>query len=126
MNTTPADLHPDGSKPRPRVMSLNINSKLTLYAAYMSFFKNGGFFIPTNAKFKLGEEIFLMLTLMDQPAKYMASGQVAWITPHGSQLSQTEGVGIHFGMDESSQNVRREINRILGAVVGAARPTHTM
>ena len=33
--------------PRPSVLSLNINSKSALYAAYMPVLKNGGIFIPT-------------------------------------------------------------------------------
>jgi len=115
----------EGGK-RPRVWSLTINSKSTLYAAYISFFKNGGFFMPTSAKFEMGEEVFLMLTLMDSPTKYMVSGRVAWITPSGAQMSQAEGIGIHFDTDENSQKARAEITRILGAVLGAARPTHTM
>ena len=32
---------------RPSVLSLNINSKSALYAAYMSFLTNGGIFVPT-------------------------------------------------------------------------------
>ncbi len=32
---------------RPSVLSLNINSKSALYAAYMPFIKNGALFVPT-------------------------------------------------------------------------------
>ena len=41
-----------------------------LYAAYMPFIKNGGLFIPTNKSYKLGDEVFMLLNLMDERKKF--------------------------------------------------------
>ena len=54
--------------PRPSVLSLNINSKSALYAGYMPHLKNGGIFIPTSRGYNLGDEVFMLLSLMDDPA----------------------------------------------------------
>jgi type IV pilus assembly protein PilZ len=52
---------------RPTVLSLAIKEKAALYAAYMPFLKNGGMFVPTQKPYKLGDEIYLILALMDDP-----------------------------------------------------------
>ena len=57
---------------RPGVLSLSIKEKSALFAAFMPFVKGGGLFIPTNKNYKMGEEVFMLLTLMDDPAKIPA------------------------------------------------------
>ncbi|WP_442888391.1 PilZ domain-containing protein, partial [Accumulibacter sp.] len=51
--------------PRPSVLSLNINSKSALYAAYMPVLRNGGIFVPTTRNYSIGDEVFMLLSLMD-------------------------------------------------------------
>ena len=68
---------------RPSVLSLNITSKSALYAAYMPFIKNGGIFVPSTREYKLGDEIFMLLQLMDDPTKHPVAGNIAWVTPPG-------------------------------------------
>ena len=57
--------HKSAAAPRPSVLSLNINSKSALYAAYMPFLRFGGIFIPTTRSYSLGDEVFMLLALMD-------------------------------------------------------------
>ena len=40
------------------ILSLTIQDKSVLYAAYMPFLKNGGLFIPTNKIYNMGDEVF--------------------------------------------------------------------
>ncbi len=54
---------------RPSVLSLNINSKSALYAAFMPRLRNTGIFIPTTRSYNIGDEVFMLLSLMDDPAK---------------------------------------------------------
>ena len=75
------DSKPAAIAPRPSVLSLNINSKSALYAAYMPLLKNGGIFIPTTRAYNIGDEVFMLLSLMDDPAKLPIAGSVVWITP---------------------------------------------
>ncbi|MCB1886955.1 MAG: PilZ domain-containing protein [Rhodocyclaceae bacterium] len=123
----PFEWKPTMTKPsRPAVVSLNINSKSALYAAYMPFLKNGGMFVPTTKAYQLGDEVFMLLQLMDDPAKHPVAGQVVWITPQGAQGNRTIGIGVHFNEDDTAKVVRGSIEKILAGHLGSSRPTHTL
>jgi type IV pilus assembly protein PilZ len=111
---------------RPSVLSLPIKEKAALYAAYMPFLQNGGIFVPTNKPYKIGDEIYLILTLMDDPTKYPIAGKIAWITPAGANNNKAQGIGVHFSSDESGQRVKLRIEELLGAALRSTRATHTL
>lgn len=111
---------------RPSVLSLAIKEKSALYTAYMPFLNNGGIFVPTNKAYKLGDEIYLILTLMEDTNKYPVAGKVAWVTPGGAQNTKTQGIGVHFPSDESGVRVKQRIEEVLGAALGSVRATHTL
>ncbi len=111
---------------RPSVLSLPIKEKAALYAAYMPFLLNGGIFVPTLKQYKIGDEIYLILTLMDDPTKYPIAGKIAWITPAGANNNKAQGIGVHFSGDESGMRVRQRIEELLGAAIGSSRATHTL
>lgn len=111
---------------RPTVLSLAIKEKAALYAAYMPFLKHGGMFVPTQKPYKIGDEIYLLLTLMDDPNKYAIAGKVVWITPAGAANNKTQGIGVHFPDDETGQRTRLRIEEILGAALRSSRATHTL
>ncbi|WP_417071208.1 PilZ domain-containing protein [Niveibacterium terrae] len=117
---------PAANLARPAILSLSINSKSALFAAYMPFIKNGGLFIPTNKGYNLGDEVFMLLQLMDDPAKLPVKGRVVWVTPANAQASKTQGVGVQFTEDDSGRQVRAKIEQVLGAHIGSNRPTHTI
>ena len=117
---------PNSSLPRPAVLSLAIKEKAALYAAYMPFLKNGGLFVPTNKPYKTGDEIYLILSLMEDAAKYPIAGKVVWITPAGANNSKAQGVGVHFPADETGQRAKARIEDILGAALRSSRATHTL
>lgn len=111
---------------RPSVLSLNINSKSALYAAYMPFLANGGIFVPTPRQHRLGDEVFMLLQLMDDPTKHPVAATVVWITPHGAQGGKAPGIGVHFSADEAGKALRGRIEQILAGLLGSNRPTHTL
>lgn len=110
---------------RPGVLSLTIKDKNALYAAYMPYVKGGGIFIPSNRPYKLGDEIFMLLTLMDNKEKIPVAGHVVWVTPVGAQGSRAAGVGIQFS-EKDSGAARAKIENILAGQLNSDRPTHTM
>jgi type IV pilus assembly protein PilZ len=116
----------DTSALRPAVMSLAIRERSALYAAYMPTLQNGGIFVPTNRTCQLGEDIFLLLSLMQDENRYPVAGKVAWITPAGASNNHTQGIGIHFPADEVGRRVRLRIEELLGTALASARPTHTI
>lgn len=108
------------------VLSLNINSKSALYAAYMAHLKNGGLFIPTNRPYEMSDEVFMLLTLMEDPTRIPVAGKVAWITPAGAQGGKVQGIGVHFNNDEAGVEIKRKIEGLLGGTLTSNRPTHTL
>ena len=106
------------------ILSLTIKDKAVLYSAYMPFLDNGGLFVPTNKAYSLGDEVFLLLTLMDESEKIPISGKVAWVTPRGAQGNRTAGIGVQFSEQDASANAKIE-NHLAGAL-SSDRPTHTM
>lgn len=115
-----------GSSVRPSVLSLPIKEKAALYAAYLPFLFNGGIFVPTTKPYKLGEEIYLILTLLDDPTKYPIAGEIAWITPTSANNGKTQGIGVHFTADEGGVRVKQRIEELLGSALGSTRATHTL
>lgn len=111
---------------RPSVLSLNIKEKAALYAAYMPYLKNGGIFVPTGRPYKIGDEVYLLLSLMDDPTKFPVAGKVAWVTPQGAHNNKAQGIGVHFADDEGGGVARRKIEEILGAAIKSSRTTHTL
>ncbi|MBW8307824.1 MAG: PilZ domain-containing protein [Thiobacillus sp.] len=114
------------SQVRPGVLSLSIKERSALFAAYMPFIKGGGLFIPTNKSYKMGEEVFMLLTLMEDPAKLPVSGKVVWLTPTGAHGGRTQGVGVQFAFNESGKAAQNKIEGLLGGSLKSVRPTHTM
>ena len=92
----------------------------------MPTLRNGGIFIPTTRAYNLGDEVFMLLSLMDDPIKLPIAGTVVWITPPGAQNSKAQGIGVHFKNDESGIEAKRKIEGMLGGVMQSTRPTHTL
>lgn len=111
---------------RPSVLSLNISSKSALYAAYMPFLKRGGIFVPTTKTYSIGDEVFMLLSLMDEPGKIPIAGTVVWVTPGGAQGNKMAGIGVHFSDDESGASAKAKIEGLLGGHLGSSRSTHTL
>jgi len=111
---------------RPGVLSLSIKEKSALFAAYMPFLKGGGIFIPTTKQYKLGDEVFMLLTMMDDPNKIPVAGKVVWITPPGAHGGKTQGIGVQFDKNDSGIAARNKVEGLLGGLLKSARQTHTM
>ncbi len=110
---------------KPGVLSLAIKEKSALYAAYMPYVRGGGLFIPTNKTFKIGEEVFMLLSLVDDPMKLKVVGKVVWITPV-AQANRPQGIGVQFSDKDGGIEVKNKIEAILGGALKANRATHTM
>ena len=106
------------------ILSLTIKDKAVLYSAYMPFLTNGGLFVPTNKSYDIGDEVFMLLTLMDEQEKIPIAGKVVWVTPWGAQGNRTAGIGVQFSEQDAAANAKIE-NHLAGSL-SSDRPTHTM
>lgn len=106
------------------ILSLTIKTKDELYRSYMPFIKNGGVFVATQRDYQLGEEVFMLLDLMEEPDKIPVSGKVVWVTPRGAQGGKQAGIGIQLSADDNT--IVGKIDTYLAGALGSGRLTHTM
>ncbi len=112
--------------PRPSVMQLAIKEKAALYAAYIPMFAEGGVFVPTQREYRLGDDVYVLLTLPDEPQRYPVAGRVAWITPARASGNRTQGIGIQFPKHEKSAELKAKIENILGSALASDKATQTV
>ena len=111
--------------PRQGILSLTIKDKSALYAAYMPFVKGGGLFIPTKKTYRIGDEVFMLLTLMEETEKLPVAGKIIWITPVGAQGNRAAGIGVQLS-DQDEGAARNKIEGFLAGALEIDRPTHSM
>ncbi len=107
------------------MLNHHIPDELNLYISYLPFLKRGGLFIPTEKNYKLGDEVFLLLSLLNEGDKTPVAGKVAWINPKGAQGNRPKGIGLHFGeMDDGK--TKDKIEKLLVNYLKSEKATHTM
>jgi type IV pilus assembly protein PilZ len=111
---------------RPSVIQLVFREKGALYAAFIPVFTEGGLFVPTTRDYRLGEDIYLLLSLPEDAQRYPVAGKVAWITPANASGGRTQGVGVRFPVDEKTRVLRIKIEGILGTALQSTKPTQTI
>lgn len=105
------------------ILSLWIRDRRVLRAASMPFLRHGGLFVPTDRPLVLGDEVFLLLRLLDDPERIPVAGKVVWITPKGT-LGRAAGAGVQFSGEDSL--VRDKIENCLSGVPDTDYRTHTL
>lgn len=126
MSTPPPASSSAAATARPSVVQLAIKEKAALYAAYIPLFTEGGVFIPTAREYKLGDDVYVLLTLPEDTQRYPVAGKVAWVTPARAAGNRTQGVGVRFPSDEKSRLLKIKIEEILGSHLASDRPTQTI
>lgn len=119
-------MNANASSPRQGILSLKIKDVNQLYVSYMPFLKSGGLFSPTAQRYSLGDEVALLVTLIDENERLSVAGKVVWITPVGAQGNRTAGVGIQFNESPESEAARQRIEALLAGSLASERPTQTM
>lgn len=112
-------------KTRNAVISIAIKDKQALYMSYMPFVENGALFVPTKKDYNLGDEMFLLVKIMDEIDPVHISGNIIWISPPGALGNRPQGVGVQFTGDTAAAT-RNLIESKLGASISLTRSTHTM
>jgi type IV pilus assembly protein PilZ len=117
---------PAAAGSRPSVIQLVFREKGALYAAYIPLFADGGLFVPTTRDYRIGEDIYLLLSLPEDPQRYPVAGKVGWITPANASGGRTQGVGVRFPTDEKTRLLKQRIEDLLGTSIQSAKPTQTI
>jgi type IV pilus assembly protein PilZ len=109
--------------PGQEILSLTIRDTSSLYTAYMPFIKNGGLFIPTTKHYRLGDEVFLVLSLMDAKEKLPVAGKVVWITPPSAVGNRS--MSLKRTPIPAVGATRGKIETLLANLLKSGRQTHT-
>ncbi len=107
------------------IVQHNIPDKETLYASYMPFLKNGGLFLPGQTRLRMGDEIFLVLSMMNSPEKIRVAARVVWVNPPGAQGGRPAGVGVQF-LEADNGMTRAKIENHLAGSLHSDRRTYTI
>jgi type IV pilus assembly protein PilZ len=98
---------------RPRLLAVSIPRRADLERAYMSWLKRGGLFVPTAESYRLGDPIYLLLSLPGQLERFSVDGEVVWIVPNTNDRNTPPGIGVHFSDSDGSRNLRSRIETML-------------
>jgi len=104
---------------------LSIKEKSALAAAYMPFIRGGGLFVPTTRPARLGDDVYALISLIDDHTKLPIPGKIIWITPAGTP-GRAQGIGIQFAEDEAGEAARARIEGLIGGVSKGTRVSHTI
>jgi type IV pilus assembly protein PilZ len=87
---------------------------------------DGGLFVPTQRECQLGDDMYLLVSLPDDPQRYPVAGKVVWITPPNASGGRTQGVGVRFPNDDKTRILKLRIEEILGTSLASSKPTQTL
>ncbi|HJN50008.1 MAG: PilZ domain-containing protein [Pseudomonadales bacterium] len=106
------------------MLAMTIKDKAVLFSMYMPFVKNGGLFLSNKVEYTLGEEVFILLNLMDETEKIPLAGKVIWVAKKGVKSPHTAGVGIQF--TDPDNLAKDKIETYLAGSLNSTNSTHTM
>ena len=108
------------------LLSLQIKDKKELYSAYMPYVKGGAIFVPTPKRYLLGDEVFLMVSFLEDKSRLPVVGKVIWVSPMGQMGGRRPGVGVQMSDAHENDEIRRKIDATLAGMLDSDIPTHTM
>jgi len=114
------------SSPAQGVLSVALRTKAELYQAWMPFLEGGGLFLASTRPHALGDEVFLLFTLLQESSKVPLRGTVVWINPAHASGGRPQGIGVKIQPEPAWDELRKQIEAALVGIVNSPRPTHTI
>ena len=108
---------------RSTIVNLTIRDLDELYACFMPVVINGGLFIESSQQHKLGDEVFVVLELLNEPDKFPLSGKVVWVSPPGVGSNRKSGFAIQ--LPEENRDLVGMIETHLSGRLNSDKPTQT-
>jgi len=116
----------DPAVSRPGVFSLVIRSKASLYAAWIPLLRGGGLFVPSTREHRLGDEVLVLLSLLDDNSKIPIHGHVAWVNPPHAANNRPQRFGVQLQENDTCRELKKRVEGLLAGAMGSSRPTHTV
>ncbi len=111
---------------RPSVFSVTLKNKASLYMAYLPFIKGGGLFLPSNKEHKIGDELIVLLSFMDEPQRVPIVSNVIWINPPHAAGNRPQGVAVQLPDTDGGKQLRGKIDQLLAGTQTSGKATHTL
>jgi type IV pilus assembly protein PilZ len=89
-------------------------------------FAEGGIFIPTTRDYKLGDDVYVLLSLPDDPSATRSRARWPGSRQRAARPTVHRAWASVFPSDEKSKLLKIKIEEILGAHLGSDRPTQTI
>lgn len=107
------------------ILTCHIENVDMLYASYLSFVSNGALFVSSNQPQKLGDEVFIAVTLPNSSERLPMNGKVVWINSK-AQANRPAGFAVQIGTDVSGLKIKNEVERLLAGKIDSLQSTYTM
>ena len=121
-----SDIATEPAITRPGVYSLVIRSRLALYSAWIPLLRGGGLFVPSSREHSLGEDVLVLLSLLDESARIPIHGHVAWINPAHAASNRPQGIGVQLPENDTCRELRKRVETLLAGALQSSRPTYTL
>ncbi len=108
-----------------KMLNVRFETVDQLHQGYMSFIENGGIFIKTTEDYKIGDEVFMLITLPDDTERHPVAGKIVWITPRAAVGNRVPGIGVQIS-DQDKGRTRNKIEGLLEGIIDSDVPTFTM
>ena len=120
------DMEPNNPVPGSKhgILSISIKDLAVLFSAYMPFIENGGLFIPSRKQYEIGDEVFILLGLMEEVERIPLACTVVWLTPQGAQGGRAQGIGVKF--NDKDNPAKPQIEKYLTGMLNSDRLSHTL
>lgn len=106
------------------IIRYKIEDRSKLYHAYMPFIKNGGIFYPTNKRYALGDEVFMILELPEDKTHHPIATRVVWLSTT-NMPDRPMGIGLQFMDPVAGDKLKGLMEQLLSTVV-SEKPTFTL
>ena len=80
-------------------------------------------FVPTNRSYQPGDEVFMLLNLMEEPEKIPVVGRSSGSHPEGPKATELQVLRQFSDQDNTARN---KIETYLAGALKSDRPTHTI
>ena len=118
-----------GARPpveRRKKMNITIRDRTLLYNSWMSFSKTGGLFVPSEEPFKIGDEVMIVLNVMEHDRGFILLCKVGWISASAGNAAHPKGVGLVFPGDDNGRAAKAVCEMNLAGLLDNPRMTYTM
>ena len=98
------------------IIKIHMASRTELAKNYIQQFKAGGMFVAGKFDYKLGDGIFMVISLPESNETIAVNGKVCWISPSAA-VGYHQGIGIQFNNDKAGAEAKSRLEIMLGGAI---------